>query len=684
MSINNIFYCRLTGKANDLEWIREGHRNYPLIARAPPYSALHILAEHASKASLAENSSLPEPCDTRRTQTLDHEIPGKQIITDDPTLPPPSPSVFGINRKELKKTYEMSTMQQNLRKKHYSMLKPPPPPNLKIQHLYQTLNTKRPRKSLTKKSSKIKKLSPSSSRAQQMHSPADQKQFDNAELHKHLTSKLMPPPMSPMKSPTSQYQPILPATSKQRGNIQTIEPQTHYLPNNPSRLKSELLAGMTSPNKKRVKNITNIQPKNHFQQQKFANGAGARPMDHIPDPQIIFNTSSSSPSSSVNKVENEVHIEHHNQHDLDTQASPLQLLSTAASCTPKLKVNSATVNQQQSQQQQYQAIKTNVSNRAIKIIPANSKPVVIKSTEIVSKSTQQLQTTNPQQQQQSKIKIQKFQLMMNRSQDGIHMTSQPSNLSPTATIVSSKPGQLVLSGKSITSSYQVGKSPYAINAIVTTPKTTTLTTTKVEDNQNDTNVVTTNSNSNFPKVIIKSSPATTTAIPSQGKQIKLKLGTNIVNTKILTAPLTSFKIQRNVNTKGFTVLNPSHIVQIQQQQQSLSSTQIAIIPTTTTNIITPTITTTTESTKVDWEQELDDVNRVKGGKSQSNGSDGPIAKKIKLDEMTMDENPKEENVIVETTVDDIIEEDVTQSTNQIVAFDGKKKSFILTASLFDY
>lgn len=651
----------MTGKANDLEWIREGHRSYPLIARAPPYSALHILAEHASKAAAAENSSLPEPCDTRRTRTLDHEIPGKHIIMDDPTLPPPSPSVFGINRKELKKTYEMSTLQQTSRKKHYSMLKPPPPPNLKIQHLYQTLNTKRPRKSLTKKSSKIKKSSPSS--RIQMHSPAtqstaEQKNFDNAELHRHLTSKLMPPPMSPMKSPTSQYQPILPATNKQRGNMQNIEPQAHYIPNNPSRLKSELLAGVTSPNKKqRVKSVGNLQTRNNYLQ-KFANGAGAR-MDHIPDPQIIFNTSSSSSSASslssstsaTVKIENEEH--HHNQHEIDmsSQASPLQLLSTAASCTPKLKVNSSSPHQQQ-----FQTIKTNVPNRAIKIIPTNSKPVVIKSTVEIKNQQQPLQ-----QQQQSKIKIQKFQLMMNKNQDG---TTSTANLSPTATIVSSKGGQFVLSGKNITNSYQVGKSPYAI---VTTPKTTpkVVVQTMKENSDTNDNQIEFATNSNFPKVIIKS-PATTTS--TQGKQIKLKLGTSIVNTKILTKPLTSFTIQRNVNTKGFTVLNPSHIVQIQQQQQQLQqssqSTPISITTTTSTTPNTP-----TESTKVDWEQELDDVNRTKGGKSQSksNGS-GTVVKKIKLDETTSasEEISQQENVIVET-VDEIHDEDI-QSTNQIVVF----------------
>lgn len=754
--LNLLFNCRLTGKANELEWIREGHRNYPLIARAPPYSALHILAEHASKAAAAENSTLPEPYDTRRSRTLDEEVPGKPIITEDPTLPPPSPSVFGISRKDLKKSFDsVAALHQSSKRKHYPLLKPPPPPNLRIQHLYQTLNTKRPRKSLTKKSSKMKKVSNSNSGRIHLPPPptssssGDDKSFDSAELHRHLTSQLMPPPMSPspMKSPTSQYQPILPATSKQRGNSQaSMEPQAHYIPNNPSRLKSELLAGRsTSPSKKRVnKSVPNMQARNNFQQ-KYANGAGTRGMDNIPDPQIIFNTSSTSSSSM--KLENEIHhhsMEHHNQHDLDlsSQASPLQLLSTAASCTPKLKINSSpqilqahlhhsTVQQSSQHMNQPQlsssplpqtlstAVKTNVQSRQIKIIPTNTKPVIIKPSDIVNKTSTQLQTNA---QQQSKFKIQKIQLMMNKNQEGPNSTT---SFSPTATIVSGKTGQFVFSGKGITNSYQVAtKSPYAI---VTTPKASVTSGSKVvtiqstaaanvKDNKepvqisNDNHIeFSTATNSSFPKVIIQKSPTTsTTAIPAQGKQIKLKLGTGIVNTKILHAPLTSFKIQRNVNTKGFTVINPSHIVQIQQpqsiQQQIIqqtssqsstpSSPQVIVASVSKSPVPTPShstrtanlISTPNVSTKVDWEQELDDVNRTKGGKSQSksNGS-GIAAKKLKKDdkkevlvvEKVNDARKNQpENVIIETV--DVMDEDA--DANSIVIY-GEFFSYIGTLKL---
>lgn len=483
-----------------------------------------------------------------------------------------------------------------------------------------------------------------------------------------------------------------------------MEPQAHYIPNNPSRLKSELLAGMSassSPSKKQRVSKNAMQARNY--QPKYANGAGARAMDHIPDPQIIFNTSSSSSSSSSVsvKVENEIHhhpMDHHNQHDLDmsSQASPLQLLSTAASCTPKLKVNSSpqilqthlqqhtTLQQVSQSQSQPTTVKANVQNRQIKIIPTNAKPVIIKPSDIVSKAvpTQQ-QLPQPT---QSKFKIQKIQLMMNK-QEGPNLTTT-ANISSTATIVSGKPGQFVLSSKNITNSYQVAKSPYSIvttskASVTSVPKVVTIQSAPKDTNEpvqvaNDNQIeFPTSSNTNFPKVIIQKSPATstTTAIPTQAKQIKLKLGTGM-NTKILHAPLTSFKIQRNVNTKGFTVINPSHIVQIQQpqsiQQQivqqsvATSASQIIVAVSQAHNRSTPSpkpavnqttaAKPTNESTKVDWEQELDDVNRTKGGKSQSKSNGSGIApKKLKKETVESEKIVEPENVIVETV--DALEED---------------------------
>lgn len=76
----------MTGKNFELEWIKEGHRNYPLIARSPPCTALQILADHASRAAALENIILPHPCDTRRSKTLDDEIDSNPIILKDPVI----------------------------------------------------------------------------------------------------------------------------------------------------------------------------------------------------------------------------------------------------------------------------------------------------------------------------------------------------------------------------------------------------------------------------------------------------------------------------------------------------------------------------------------------------------------------------------------------------------------------
>lgn len=649
-----IFHCRLTGKSFDLEWIREGHRSYPLIGRAPPYSALHILADHASKAVAIENSELPDPSDTRRSRTLDDEITGPTpIITDDPTLPPPSPAIFGISRKELKKSLDISTLHQSSRKKHYQHLKPPPPPNVKIQHLYQTLNAKRPRKSLTKKSTKARVTKQSSGRLHLPY-PPDEKHFDGAELQRHLTSQLMPPPMSPMKSP---YAPILPAGKKDMNlikmNHQTMEPQAHYIPNNQARLKGEFVIEPPKGRSGRAKN-TNMQARGNYQQ-KYANGACARNMDHIPDPQIIFSTTSS-------KMDNMDALPmEHNNHDMDmstqAMASPLQLLSTAASCTPKLKV---TPIQQQPQPTLLPApVKQHMmQNRAIKIIPANTKPVIIKQADQI-KNAQPLNNQQP-----SKFKIQKIQLVMNKSQDG---TSATASLSPSATIVSGKAGQLLLSGKGITNSYQVsGKTPYTIVSapksggpkviVQTIDRGFTLkdsSESSIPENQRITENTPIDflpsTNASYPKLIIQQK---STTVPAKQTQIKFNQKI-IVNPKIIKGSIpANVKIQRPFNTKGFTVVNSSQVVQIPQPLQ------------------TPT--TSSDGTKVDWEQELDDANRTKGGKSssKSNGA-GSTSKKIRLDDEGVEivEAPEADNVIVETV-------DVADPTANLVVFGESNLIFL--------
>lgn len=634
--------CRTTGKTYELEWIREGHRNYPLIGRAPPYSALHILADHASKAAAIENSELSNPSDTKRSRKWEEEIGGKPIVIEDPTLPPPSPAIFGINRKDLKKSFDLTALHQSARKKHYQHLKPPPPPNVKIQHLYQTLNAKRPRKSLTKKASKTRVTKQSPGR---MHLPypPDEKHFDGAELQRHLTSQLMPPPMSPMKS---SYIPPSGVGKKDTNlikmNHQPMEPQAHYIPNNPTRLKSELIGDTIKGRSGRTKSV-NIQARSNYQQ-KYANGAGGRNMDHIPDPQIIFNTTS---STKMDQSMDVIVLEQHSNHDIDlsqqAMASPLQLLSTAASCTPKLKVTPNLHHHQHQPSTSSQALSspsTNkaVQNRSIKIIPANTKPVIIKPADTL-KTPQQVITA-----QSPKFKIQKIQLVMNKNQDG---TSTTANLSPSATIVSGKAGQLLLSGKGITNSYQVsGKSPYTIvsaqktsgpKVIVQTIDRNFSAESSIPENQRITentpiDFMPSSTAPSYPKVIIQKTQTAPT------KQIKLKLGASLVNPKIIKGPIpANLKIQRNINTKGFTVLNSSQIVQLQAQVQQSQSVQTAL------PVITP------EGTKVDWEQELDDANR-KGGKSlsKSNGADGPAAKKLRLDETECDvESVVQETVVLE-------------------------------------
>lgn len=373
-------------------------------------------------------------------------------------------------------------------------------------------------------------------------------------------------------------------------------------------------------------------------------------MDHIPDPQIIFNTTSSKLEQAMEPMQ----MDNNHDMDLSTQgmASPLQLLSTAASFTQKLKVTPHAHHQQQQSLSSSPTIASlnpakTVQNRAIKIIPAppNTKPMVIKPAPEAGKTTRPIVTTA----QSGNFKIQKIQLLMNKSQEG---TSTAASLSPSATIVSGKAGQLVLSGKNFTNSYQVaGKPPYTKPYTIVgtqnsnSPKVIVQTIDRMKDSESsipENQRITENTPiefmsanlglTSYPKVIIQKSPAT--------KQIKLKLGTTLP--KILKGSIpTNLKIQRNISTKGFTVLNSSQIVQLQAQAQAVVQTVV------------------TEGTKVDWEQELDDVNRTKGGKSssKSNGA-GSTAKKMRFDEdATADvescqvEDASSENVIVETVVD---------------------------------
>lgn len=728
-----------------MEWIREGHRNYPLISRAPSYSALHLLADHASKFAAFENSQLEMPSQTKREQLLSAGENDAVVVVEDQTKPPTTstPAIFGISKKDLKRSIDMvasAQHSQQSKKKHFH-LKPPPPPNAKIQHLYQTLNTKRPRKPFAKKSSsKATKQSPVNLMASSSMAPSSRLQFsypsmmpslsslgekfvDGVELQKHLTSQtshLMPPPMSPILKPYTQSS--LPTTSNSKNllkinQMQPIEPQAHYIPNNRLNKSGEILNEQIhhyqqQPSRARSGRSKSTSSKaGNYSQKYSSNGASLmrnNSIDHIPDPQIIFNTSSTTlmTTKSMDPLPSNLELTlpiESNEMDLSPAiTSPLQLLSTAASCTPKLKVNTLSSSQISNLQQFHhsttqlpltslpqtitttattanQQAKPNIQNRAIKIIPANAKLIKAhqqSTSDYLNKSqTQQtiLAATTP-----SKFKIQKIQLVMNKNQD-------TANLSPSATIVSGKAGQLVLSGKGgITNTYQVSnsssssnvvnnsgqKSPYTIINTINTGGSKTITTTSatapkvivqtIDKSQFTTQkedilesqritentpidflpVVTVASSSSssssstptisFPKVMIPTSNNSSATAP---KQIKLKLSPgNIVNSKMFK----NLKIQRNINTKGFTVLNTSQIVQI----QSIPSIQQVSTTSSSNSSSSSSGASTNESTKTDWEQELDDANRTKAAENNLQNDDNNMIIEESTEEV---ENIGEEN-----------------------------------------
>lgn len=711
----------MNGKSFDLEWIREGHRNYPLISRAPSYSALHLLADHASKVAAMENSELNVPSSTRRdrvTSVIENTSEsGLNIVTEDPTKPPISlttPAIFGISKKDLKRNIDLVTMQhtQN-KKKHYHLKPPPPPPNVKIQHLYQTLNSKRSRKSFTKKSSKAKTTKQSPNRQHLQFPYQTQHNLDDKfpdELQKHLTSQssqLMPPPMSPMKiNPYSQSQSMLPTNNKNLLKInhvqqqQNLEPQAHYIPNNrlnkneihPEQHLHAYQSSSTRPRSGRSKSISASSKSNVGNYLHTANNTGAlsimrnNSVDHIPDPQIIFNSSSSS-SSFLSKSEPS-HLHHHveiavpiesNDIDLSSQSaitSPLQLLSTAASCTPKLKINTS---QQQSSSnsnnnaninsnsQPYSQLplslptstttsplstasslinqQKSIQNRAIKIVPATTK--IVPKPPQSPQHQQQQQTILSTTSTPSKFKIQKFHLVMNKNQDGTNNTKSTS----TATTTTPRVIVQTIDRNQIVQQKENSEKIPENNQRIT------------EHTPIDFMPVQAQSIS-FPKVIF---PAP--------KQIKLKLSPgSIVNSKIFKnfkGPLpANLKIQRNINTKGFTVLNTSQIVQFQSipasstPSSSSSSSQVV----NSSNIMTKAI-PSNESTKTDWEQELDEANRNKAAEfsvekdkiGDINGSE-TVCKKARLEENIVDES--EQSIIIEESAEDgaMINEEETSST----------------------
>jgi len=257
-------------------------------------------------------------------------------------------------------------------------------------------------------------------------------------------------------------------------------------------------------------------------------------------------------------------------------------------------------------------------------------------------------------------------VVMNKNADGTTTTS----LSPTANVVSGKAAQLVLSGKSITNTYAMGGKP-TYTVVNSTKSSVPKVIVQSIDHRNfmlkeqpessidripEHQRITENTpidfmpvaamptqSANYPKVIIQK-----TMTAASPKQIKLKLGTNLMSPKIIKGPIPSnLKIQRNINTKNFTILNSSQLVQLQQQQASIpiiqqQQQQIAQMH---------------GSEKVDWEQELDDVaNRTKDGivgKSLGKSNGAGAIKKMRMtttteEEVVQDILPETESVIVET------------------------------------
>lgn len=81
------FLHRISGPNTGQEWSKEGHRNFPLLPRGVPHTALIALANEAYEMAVADNMTLPLPEQTGREKYLD-QMPvannGYRIVQEDP------------------------------------------------------------------------------------------------------------------------------------------------------------------------------------------------------------------------------------------------------------------------------------------------------------------------------------------------------------------------------------------------------------------------------------------------------------------------------------------------------------------------------------------------------------------------------------------------------------------------
>ena len=623
---------------------------------------------------------------------------------------------------------------------------------MKIKQLYNTFQAKRSRKTLAKKpTNKIRTKAGSSNSnsnskgllsPHMIHSyasPVEEKVFEGPELQRHLTSQLMPPPqtsasfntsVSPASSsvavfynrgpqPQSSFAPILPTSKKDvasnliKMNYQNFtpnEPQAHYIPTNTTNRKTKS-AQIIQQQQQQLGNILQNTLKSlpnakSGYQQKFAQSNGA---ENIPDPKIIF-TNSSSKTATINntqiKIEQKILpqmeqqttipplqqcVTNENNHDIP--ASPLQLLSTAANLAPKLKVIPIPVH-----------FKT-VPSR-IKIIPSGaglSKVIQFNNNQIQFRG----QPTVLSQAQAGKFKVQKIQLVMNhKSINEMPGTSNNTSLpitTTTATTITGKAGQVMLSGKSFVANHalKVNAQPIGIvsgKSVVTGPKLIVQSVDRkfmampnvelveqpkkynILDNQL-VSVVNVH-NKTVKQDITGASPVKVSAtmnVANLGKlipanKIKLKLGPNFGSTaKVLATSAAAIPKDSALTQRVKVKILPNSQLNNNQQQQPSVITTTAPTPVNVRDI---------EVTE-DWEQKLDDVMRKMGGKTTSKGSDSEtLTKKIRL---SKEDNEKATSEIISKSL--VVVENVPaiiEATKEQVILETANESFEETANVGVY
>lgn len=76
---------RISGPNTGQEWSKEGHRNFPLLTRNFPHTALASISNTAKDVAVSENQKLPIPSETTREFTGDDlEISEIAIVREDP------------------------------------------------------------------------------------------------------------------------------------------------------------------------------------------------------------------------------------------------------------------------------------------------------------------------------------------------------------------------------------------------------------------------------------------------------------------------------------------------------------------------------------------------------------------------------------------------------------------------